>query len=55
VVNGITVETQAALIHRFKTIGGSLKTIQIAHADPIGGFHSMRPAMPVTQWLATKP
>jgi precorrin-6Y C5,15-methyltransferase (decarboxylating) len=55
VVNGITVETQAALIHRFKTIGGSLKTIQIAHADPVGGFYGMRPAMPVTQWSATKP
>ncbi len=55
VVNGITVETQAALIHRFKTIGGSLKTIQIAYADPVGGFHGMRPAMPVTQWSATKP
>lgn len=54
VVNGITVETQAALIHRFGTIGGSLKTIQIAHADPVGGFYGMRPAMPVTQWSATK-
>jgi precorrin-6Y C5,15-methyltransferase (decarboxylating) len=55
VANGVTIETQAALIHRFGTLGGSLKTIQIAHADPLGGLHGMRPAMPVTQWSVTKP
>jgi len=54
VANGITVETQAELIQRFRSIGGSLTTIQIAHADPIGGFHAMRPAMPVTQWSVTR-
>ena len=54
VANGVTIETQAALIDRFKTLGGSLKTIQIAHADPLGGLHGMRPAMPVTQWSVTK-
>jgi precorrin-6Y C5,15-methyltransferase (decarboxylating) len=55
VVNGITIETQAELIRRFKTLGGHLKTIQISHADPVGGFNAMRPAMPVTQWTVTKP
>jgi precorrin-6B C5,15-methyltransferase / cobalt-precorrin-6B C5,C15-methyltransferase len=55
VVNGVTLETQAELIHRFKTLGGSLKTIQIAHADPLGGFNALRPAMPVTQWSAIRP
>jgi precorrin-6B C5,15-methyltransferase / cobalt-precorrin-6B C5,C15-methyltransferase len=55
VVNGITLETQAELIRCFNTMGGSLKTIQIAHADPVGGFHAMRPAMPLTQWSVTKP
>jgi precorrin-6B C5,15-methyltransferase / cobalt-precorrin-6B C5,C15-methyltransferase len=55
VVNGITLETQAELIRRFNTMGGSLKTIQIAHADPVGGFHAMRPAMPLTQWSVIKP
>lgn len=54
VVNGVTIETQAALIHRFRTLGGSLKAIQVSHADPVGQFHGMRPAMPVTQWAATK-
>jgi precorrin-6Y C5,15-methyltransferase (decarboxylating) len=55
VVNSVTIETQAELIRRFKALGGSLKTIQIAHADAVGGFHGMRPAMAVTQWAATKP
>jgi precorrin-6Y C5,15-methyltransferase (decarboxylating) len=55
VANGVTIETQAELIGRFRTMGGQLKTIQIAHADPVGGFNAMRPAMPVTQWSVTKP
>jgi precorrin-6B C5,15-methyltransferase / cobalt-precorrin-6B C5,C15-methyltransferase len=54
VANGVTLETHAELIQRFRTLGGSLKTIQIAHADTLGGFHGMRPAMPVTQWAVTK-
>jgi precorrin-6Y C5,15-methyltransferase (decarboxylating) len=54
VVNGVTIETQAFLIERFRTMGGSLKTIQIAHADAVGGFHGMRPAMPVTQWSVAR-
>jgi precorrin-6Y C5,15-methyltransferase (decarboxylating) len=55
VANGVTLETATELSHRFRTLGGTLKTIQIAHADTIGGFHAMRPAMAVTQWVATKP
>nr|WP_294512167.1 precorrin-6y C5,15-methyltransferase (decarboxylating) subunit CbiE [uncultured Rhodopila sp.] len=55
VVNGVTIETQAVLIERFRAMGGSLKTIQIAHADAVGGFHGMRSAMAVTQWSVAKP
>ena len=54
VANGVTLETFAVLIERFRTLGGTLKTIQIEHCDPLGGFHVMRPAMPVTQWKVTK-
>ncbi len=54
VANSVTIETQAELIHRFKSFGGTLKTIQIAKADPIGGFSAMHPARPVTQWSVTK-
>ena len=55
VVNGVTIETQAELTRRFKALGGELKTIQISQADPVGGFHGMRPALPVTQWSVVKP
>jgi precorrin-6Y C5,15-methyltransferase (decarboxylating) len=55
VVNGVTIETQSVLIDRFKTMGGSLKTIRIARADPVGGFYAMRPGMEVTQWSVRKP
>lgn len=55
VANGVTLETQAALLRCFTTLGGNLRTIQIAHSDALGRFHGMRPAMPVTQWSVTKP
>ena len=55
VVNGVTIETQAELTRRFKALGGDLIAIQISRADPVGGFHGMRPALPVTQWSVVKP
>lgn len=55
VANGVTLQTQAVLFEHFRARGGALKTIQVAYADPVGGFHALRPAMPVTQWAATKP
>jgi precorrin-6Y C5,15-methyltransferase (decarboxylating) len=55
VVNGVTIETQAELTRRFKAEGGELISIQISRADPVGGYHGMRPALPVTQWSAVKP
>ncbi|HEX4507778.1 MAG TPA: precorrin-6y C5,15-methyltransferase (decarboxylating) subunit CbiE [Alphaproteobacteria bacterium] len=55
VVNGVTIETQAELTRRFKAQGGELIAIQISRADPVGGFHGMRPALPVTQWSVVKP
>ena len=54
VVNSVTIETQALLIGLFKRHGGDLTTIQLAHADPIGGFHGLRPAMGVCQWVWMK-
>jgi precorrin-6Y C5,15-methyltransferase (decarboxylating) len=55
VINGVTIETQAELTRRFKALGGELIAIQISRADPVGGFHGMRPALPVTQWSVVKP
>jgi precorrin-6Y C5,15-methyltransferase (decarboxylating) len=55
VANGVTLETQALLFDRYRSLGGTLKTIQIAHAGAVGGFHGMRPGMAVTQWAVRKP
>jgi precorrin-6Y C5,15-methyltransferase (decarboxylating) len=55
VVNAVTIETQAELTQRFTAQGGDLTSISLAHADPVGGFHGWRPAMPVVQWSVTKP
>ena len=50
----MTIETQALLIGLFTRWGGDLTTIHLAHADRIGGFHGLRPAMGVSQWVWTK-
>lgn len=54
VVNAVTLETEAELGRRFKAQGGDLVRIEIARADPIGGFYGWHPARPVTQWSVTK-
>lgn len=54
VVNAVTIETQALLANAFREKGGELLHLQIAHARPIGRFHTFDPAMAVTQWRAVK-
>jgi precorrin-6B C5,15-methyltransferase / cobalt-precorrin-6B C5,C15-methyltransferase len=55
VVNAVTLETEAALIARHASLGGTLTRIAIARADRIGGKSGWRSAMPVTQWVWVKP
>ncbi len=55
VINAVTIETQGAVIERFRSHGGALTSLQFAQADPVGGFHGWRAAMPVTQWVLVKP
>jgi precorrin-6Y C5,15-methyltransferase (decarboxylating) len=43
------------LTRRFTVQGGELVSINIAQADPVGGFHGWRPQMPVVQWSVVKP
>lgn len=50
VVNAVTLETQALLIDALRQRGGELLTLAIAQAEPVGGFHGLRPSMPVMQW-----
>ena len=54
VVNAVTLETQAELIRRYEQQGGELVTLQIAVAEPLGGLHGFRPALPVMRWTAVK-
>lgn len=55
VVNAVTLETEAFLIARNGALGGELIRISVSRADPVGAKTAWRPAMPVTQWVWTKP
>jgi precorrin-6Y C5,15-methyltransferase (decarboxylating) len=55
VVNAVTLETEALLIARHAALGGELVRIALSRADRIGEKSGWRPAMPVTQWVWTKP
>jgi precorrin-6Y C5,15-methyltransferase (decarboxylating) len=55
VVNGVTLETQSLLVERHGALGGRLIQAQIARAEKLGGFLAFRPALPIVQWIYTKP
>ncbi|AMN43905.1 decarboxylating precorrin-6Y C(5,15)-methyltransferase [Rhodoplanes sp. Z2-YC6860] len=55
VVNAVTLETEAVLLTRHASHGGELVRVALSRADHVGGKFGWRPAMPVTQWLWTKP
>jgi len=55
VANAVTLATEAELIGRQASLGGTLTRIAISRADSIGGKTGWRPAMPVTQWVWVKP
>jgi precorrin-6B C5,15-methyltransferase / cobalt-precorrin-6B C5,C15-methyltransferase len=55
VVNAVTLETESLLIERHASMGGDLTRIAVSRAAPIGDRTAWRSAMPVTQWVWTKP
>ena len=55
VANAVTLEMQARLLACAGRLGGTLATIAIARAAPVGGMTGWRPAMPVMQWAWVKP
>jgi len=55
VANAVTLETEALLLARRAAFGGELIRIAVARADPVGEKTGWRAAMPVTQWIWTKP
>ncbi len=55
VANAVTLEGEAVLLAAFSERGGVLRRLSVARADPVGGLHGWRAAMPVTQWAWTRP
>jgi precorrin-6Y C5,15-methyltransferase (decarboxylating) len=55
VANAVTLEGEQALVSARAAYGGALARIEIAHAEPIGGFTGWRTQRPVVQWAATRP
>ena len=55
VVNAVTLETEAELLRRHSTAGGTLIRIALTRADAVGDKLGWRAAMPVTQWTWVKP
>lgn len=53
VANAVTLESDAVLTTWRARLGGVLRRIEIAHAEPVGSFTTFRPALAVTQWELT--
>lgn len=55
VINAVTLETEALALARQTALGGTLTHIAISRAAPLAGMTAWRPAMPIVQWVWTKP
>lgn len=55
VANAVTLESESVLLGLYAKHGGELVRLSVSRADPVGGLHGWRPAMPVTQWSLEKP
>ncbi|MEE1610961.1 precorrin-6y C5,15-methyltransferase (decarboxylating) subunit CbiE [Microvirga sp. CF3016] len=55
VVNGVTLETETLLGSLYAKHGGTMRRLAVSRLEPVGGMHGWRAAMPVTQWVVTKP
>lgn len=55
VVNAVTLQLEPLLMARYAELGDSLTRIAIARADAVGTMTAWRAAMPITQWVWTKP
>jgi len=54
VANTVTLEGEQSVIAAHADHGGTLTRIDVAHAEPVGGFTGWRAQMTVVQWSATK-
>ncbi len=53
VANAVTLETQALVSEAARRRGGSLMKIDLAEAEPLGGFRSWKAARTLVQWSVT--
>lgn len=53
VANAVTLETQALVTEAAKRRGGFLMKIDLAEAEPLGGFRSWKAARTLVQWSVT--
>ncbi len=55
VAHAVTIESEA-LLHAWRhEHGGQLVKMAVSYAEPLGGFTTWRPALPVTQWQVVRP
>lgn len=54
VANTVTLEGEQSVVAAHADHGGTLTRIDLAHAEPVGGFTGWRAQMTVVQWSATK-
>ncbi len=55
VSNAVTIESELALLAAYHGHGGTLTRLSVERAEPVGRRTTWRPALPVLQWVATKP
>jgi precorrin-6Y C5,15-methyltransferase (decarboxylating) len=54
VANAVTAESEAYVTQAHSRLGGQLRRFQHYQGEPLGGFTTWRPQLPVTQWEVTK-
>lgn len=55
VADAATLESEVALIARYRLHGGELLRIDVAQVTTLGQRHVFRPRLPITQWRVSKP
>jgi precorrin-6B C5,15-methyltransferase / cobalt-precorrin-6B C5,C15-methyltransferase len=52
--HAVTVESEAVLQQWQRAAGGQIVKLAASYQEPLGGFTTWRPALPITQWQVTK-
>ena len=51
----VLMQYETLLGSLYKQHGGAMRRIALSRLERVGGMHGWRAAMPVTQWMVTKP